>query len=106
MSGISLKARPLHKGTETSSEFHWNDEAQNSFDSSKHRLTTTPTTPILAYPSLQKPFVLYTDASQFAMGAVLAQEQDGLKRAICYASYASKALSKTQTSTQQPAVSF
>ena len=38
--------------------------------------------------------MLYTDASQFAMGAVLAQEQDGLERAICYAS---KALSKTQS---------
>ena len=84
-------ARPLHKASETSSEFQWNDAAQNSFDSLKHRLTTTP---ILAYPSLQKPFVLYTDASQFAMGAVLAQEQNGLERAVCYAS---KALSKTQS---------
>ena len=84
-------ARPLHKASETSFEFQWNDAAQNSFHSLKHRLTTTP---ILAYPSLRKPFVLYTDASQFAMGAVLAQEQDGLERAICYAS---KALSKTQS---------
>ena len=83
-------ARPLHRASETSSEFQWNEAAQISFDSLKHCLTTTP---ILAYPSLQKPFVLYTDDSQLAMGAVLAQEHDGLERAICYES---KALSKTQ----------
>ena len=35
-------ARPLPKASETSSEFQWNDAAQNFFDSLKHRLTTTP----------------------------------------------------------------
>ena len=84
-------ARPLHQASEGSSNFHWPTAAQDAFDTLKQKLTTTP---ILAFPNLQKPFILYTDASQFAMGAVLAQEQDGLERAICYAS---KALSKAQT---------
>ena len=35
-------ARPLRKASETSSEFQWNDAAENSFDSLKDRLTTTP----------------------------------------------------------------
>ena len=84
-------ALPLHKASETSSAFQWTSDAQEAFDDLKGRLTSTP---ILAFPSLQKPFILYTDASQFAMGAVLVQEHDRLERAICYASIA---LSKSQS---------
>ena len=84
-------ARPLHKASETSTKFEWTPEAQDAFESLKLKLTSTP---ILVFPCLKEPFILYTDASQFAMGAVLAQVQDGKERAICYAS---KTLSKSQT---------
>ena len=84
-------ARPLHKASETSTKFEWTPEAQNAFESLKIKLTSTP---ILAFPCLKEPFILYTDASQFAIGAVLAQVQDGKGRAICYAS---KSLPKSQT---------
>ena len=43
---------------------------------------------------MEEPFILSTDASLTAMGAVLSQVQDGQERAICYAS---KAFSKAQT---------
>ena len=72
--------RPLHKASETSTKFEWTPEAQDAFESLKLKLTSTP---ILAFPCLKEPFILYTDASQFAMDAVLAQVQDGRKRAIC-----------------------
>ena len=75
-------ARPLHKACETSRKFDWTPEAQDAFESLKLKLTSTP---ILAFPCLREPFILYTDASQFAMGAVLAQVQDGKERALCYA---------------------
>ena len=84
-------ARPMHKASETSTKFEWTPEAQDAFESLKLKLTSTP---ILAFPCLKEPFIFYTDASQFAMGAVLAQVQDGKERAICYAS---KSLSKSQT---------
>ena len=71
--------------------FTWAGEAQDAFETLKARLTSTP---VLAFPCLQEPFILYTDASQFAMGTVLAQVQDGMEKTICYAS---KALSKSQT---------
>ena len=45
-------------------------------------------------PGRKKPFILYTDASLTAMGAVLSQVQDGKERAFCYAS---KAFSKSLT---------
>ena len=43
---------------------------------------------------MNEPFILYTDASQFAIGAVLAQVQNGLERVFCYAS---KSLNKAQS---------
>lgn len=42
--------------------------------------------PILAYADFQLSFLLYTDASQTGLGAVLAQIQDGRERMISYAS--------------------
>ena len=84
-------ARPLHQLTEKTKEFHWNPEAHKAFEELKDCLTSTP---ILAFPSMNEPFILYTDASQFAIGAVLAQVQNGLERVICYAS---KSLNKAQS---------
>ena len=84
-------ARPLHKASEVTAKFNWAPEAQDAFGTLKSRLTTTP---ILAFPMMKEPFILYTDAGLTAMGAVLSQVQDGQERAICYAS---KAFSKTQT---------
>ena len=43
---------------------------------------------------MKEPFILYTDASQFAIGAVLAQVQNGLERDFCYAS---KSLNEAQS---------
>ena len=84
-------AQPLLKASEVTANFNWAPEAQDAFETLKSRLTTTP---ILAFPMMKEPFVLYTDASLTAMGAVLSQVQVGQERAICYAS---KAFSKTQT---------
>ena len=84
-------ARPLHKVSETSKKFEWTSAAQDAFESLKLKLTSTS---IPAFPCLKEPLILCTDASQFPMGAVLAQVQDGKVRAICYAS---KSLSKSQT---------
>ena len=84
-------ARPLHKASETKSSFTWTEETQEAFESLKKHLSSTPA---LAFPDVKEPFILYTDASLTAMGAVLARVQDGKERAICYAS---KAFSKSQT---------
>ena len=58
--------------------------------------------PILTFPTRKEPFILYTDASQFANGAVLAHVQNGLERVICYASKSlNKAQSRYSTTKQQ-----
>ena len=81
----------MQKASETAAKFEWTREAQDAFESLKLKVISTP---ILAFPCLKEPFILYTDASQYAMGAVLAQVQDGKERAICYAS---RLFSKSQT---------
>ena len=73
--GLAAIARPLHQLTEKTKEFKWNPEAQEAFEQLKDCLTSSP---ILAFPSVKEPFFLYTDASQIAIGAVLAQVQNGL----------------------------
>ena len=53
-------ARPLHKASETKSSFTWTKETQEAFESLKKQLSSTP---ILAFPDVKEPFILYTDAS-------------------------------------------
>ena len=84
-------ALPLHKPSEVVASFNWTPEVQEDFETLKSRLTTTP---ILTFPMMKELFILYTDASLTAMGAVLLQVRDGQERAICYAS---KAFSIAQT---------
>ena len=88
---FAMIAQPLHEASGTMSSSTWTEETQESFESLEKKLSYTP---ILALPDVKRPFVLYTDAGLTAMGAVLAQVQDGKKRAICYAC---KAFSKSQT---------
>ena len=91
MKHSAMMAQPLHKASETKSSFTWTEETQEAFESLEKHLSSTP---ILDFPYVKKPFILHTDASLTALGAVLAQVQDGKERAICYAS---EAFSESQT---------
>ena len=55
-------------------------------------------TPILAYPDYQLPFILHTDSSSEGLGAVLYQKQEGKLRVVAYASG-----SVTKTESNYPA---
>jgi len=80
---FSMISAPLHQLARKNQPFHWDDEHQRSFDELKARLTTSP---ILAMPTDNDPFVLDTDASGHAIGAVLSQVQGGCERVVAYAS--------------------
>jgi hypothetical protein len=57
--------------------FQWGGSQQKAFNNLKVNISTDP---ILAFPDLQQYFEIETDASDYAMGAVLMQH----KNPICY----------------------
>ena len=76
-------AGPLIALTQKGACFQWEEEEQQAFETLKTKLTSAP---ILGYPSAQGDFILDTDASQCAIGAVLSQVQDGKEVVIAYGS--------------------
>ncbi|RVW12792.1 Retrovirus-related Pol polyprotein from transposon opus [Vitis vinifera] len=71
-------------------KFIWDERCQKSFDQLKQFLTTAP---VVRTPNWQLPFEVICDASDFAIGAVLGQREDG-KPYVIY--YASKTLNEAQ----------
>ena len=76
--GFAEVARPvtdLLKG-DHNKRFQWSDEADEAFQRLKMALVTSP---VLAMPTDDDVFVLDTDASAYAIGAVLSQHQNGVE---------------------------
>uniref|UniRef100_A0A6V7KDU1 RNA-directed DNA polymerase n=1 Tax=Bracon brevicornis TaxID=1563983 RepID=A0A6V7KDU1_9HYME len=78
---FSKIAKPLTKLLENDVEFTWSKEAQDAFETLKKALCEAP---ILQYPDFTKPFLITTDASGFAIGAVLSQGEAGKDKPIAY----------------------
>jgi len=76
-------ASPLNAMLGKGKKFAWSTEAQKSFDELKLALTSSP---VLAMPNDDGEFVLDTDASDFAIGAVLSQKQGEHEKVVAYAS--------------------
>ena len=72
---------PLYALTKKGVKFKWSDACEQAFQKLKTALTSSP---LLAFPDYNHPFNLYTDASSFAVGGVLAQEIDKVEHVICY----------------------
>ena len=83
MLGFSDIAAPLYELTTKGKAFVWTQQCQEAFDELKLALTRSP---ILGTPDDSGMFVLDTDASDVAVGAVLSQVQDGAERVISYGS--------------------
>ena len=88
--GFADIAKPLHRLTSKEEPFVWTSECSQAFEKLKNCLCEAPT---LAHPDFTKEFILDTDASDFAIGAVLSQVFDGKERVIAYAS---KTLTKAE----------
>jgi len=67
---FSHVAKPLHQLTKKGEGWRWTDEEQASLEELKRLITSTP---ILVQPNQEAPFLLETDASGYATGAVLSQ---------------------------------
>ena len=70
----SRVARALTELTKkTGEKWSWNPEAEKAFQELKQRFTTAP---ILAHFDAQQPVIIETDASDFALGAILSQRDN------------------------------
>ena len=77
-------ATPLFGLTRKGEPWRWGTEENAAFEELKMALTSDT---IMAHPDPKKPFRLYTDASEVAVGAVLTQvDDDGVERPIHYVS--------------------
>lgn len=63
-------AKPLYNLCKKDSEFVWNEKCESAFQEFKQILTNSP---ILIYPNFSEQFILHTDASNDAVGAVSSQ---------------------------------
>jgi len=61
LENFSKIARPMTNLTKKAKDFEWTPECENSFQTLKEKLTTTP---VLALPDITKDFVVYCDASR------------------------------------------
>ena len=74
-------AAPLNALLKKNQKFHWTPACEKSFGQLKEKLTSAP---ILAFPKLDKPFILTTDASEYANGYILSQIQNNREHVISY----------------------
>ena len=89
--GFSKIAKPLTDLFQKEKDYEWKTKQEESFEKLKEKLTTTP---ILIFPDFKKEFILYTDASGYALGAVLSQKGEDEKEHVI--AYASKSLTKPE----------
>jgi hypothetical protein len=77
------QASKFSKPVVTSESFEWGDAEQEAFEKLRECLITPP---IVAFPDFEKEFLIFTDASNYGIGAVLSQIQDDKEVVISYSS--------------------
>jgi len=80
----------VHALTMKNKKFEWTKQCDHAFAKLKYALISSP---ILAMPNDNDPFLLDTDACDVSIGAVLSQVQGGVERVIAYRS---RSLSKPE----------
>nr|GEX68311.1 putative reverse transcriptase domain-containing protein [Tanacetum cinerariifolium] len=88
--GFSKIAKPMTKLTQKKVKFEWDDKQEASFQLLKQKLYSSP---ILALPKGSEDFIVYCDASNKGLGAVLMQRE----KVISYASRQVKIHEKNYT---------
>jgi hypothetical protein len=77
--GLSKISKPMADLLAKGNTFEWTPRYETSFQELKKRLTTAP---VLTMPDMEKPFLIYCDASGQGLGCVLMQDD----HVVAYAS--------------------
>ena len=91
-------AEPLHKLLYKGVKFVWSKECELAFKQLKDFLLKSP---ILRLPDFNKDFIIYTDASDIGLGAILSQIQDDKEVVIAYASRALRSPERNYSTTEK-----
>ncbi len=89
---FSKMASPLTHFLRKDLSFHWDSLQEKAFQDLKVALTNAP---VLAFSDYSLPFILYTDASSFGVGAVLMQHNVYDKQSPI--AYASRTLTRAES---------
>ena len=81
---FSRIAMPLTDLLRTDIKFHWNESQQKAFHLLKDSISSAP---VLTIPDVSLPYVVTTDASGFAVGATLSQDQGNGLQPIAFISH-------------------
>ena len=90
ISAMAGRTASLYRLTGCKAIWKWTEDHTKAFEELKDIMVKPP---LLAFPNAKDLFVLDTDASDVAIGAELCQMQNGVERAV---SYASKVLNSAQ----------
>ena len=94
-------AEPLTRLTRKKQVWIWGDEQSQSFNELKRLLTAAP---VLIQADFTLPFILRTDASNYALGAVLMQGEGNQERPIEYASRLLNTAERNYSTTEREAL--
>uniref|UniRef100_A0A1B6JZN4 RNA-directed DNA polymerase n=1 Tax=Homalodisca liturata TaxID=320908 RepID=A0A1B6JZN4_9HEMI len=76
-------AAPLNALRRKDAKFVWGEDQERAFQLLREAIIQPP---VLRIPDFSRPFILQTDSSSCAVGAVLSQEFDGARQPIAFAS--------------------
>jgi hypothetical protein len=80
---FSIIAAPLNQLKGKDKEWNWGEEQQRAFDEIKTAIISEP---VLVLPRDEGKFKVETDASNFGIGAILSQQQNGFWHPIAFMS--------------------
>ena len=97
-------AHPLTQLLKKNVPFSWNIEQQSAYDKLKKLLLLDPS---LSFPDYTKPFILSVDASNYGVGAVLAQlNEEGLEKPIAFTSRLLNKAERNYSTTEREALAI
>ena len=99
--GFSVIAGPLLNLTRHGVDFIWTDKCEKAFIALRDALQSPP---VLAYPEYDQPYILETDASNYSVGFILSQRQEGRIRPIAYSGKRLNDAQKNYSTTEKEAL--
>ena len=96
-------AEPLRVISRQGVPFVWGSEQEASFQELKQQLTSAP---VLAYFDKEAHTRVIADASPVGLGAVLVQEENGMDRAVCYASKSLSSVERRYSQSEKEALAL